>query len=944
MLRQLSSFVSRAGELKNIKASTVPDLRAVESTTAGNINDLTAVLCAQDKVDMLLRYRQPAPGTEEIKPLEKVGKLVHLVVSCAAGLPLQTSCYAAMTVSVHEQVKGGQWDGFASRCVDYAMLNIARDLDTILLLGKDQAQAACRTKLLLRYLAILTRIGVVQEGVVQASESGGSDMTMFDLLFLLVELATKAASEPHNNLSAASVLCFLVLSTIPYITDFGSPDVIGERLLKPIEALLQKYESTFTPGTGITAILLKEEQKEEDDLEEDDEEEESDDDDDDDAAGQVCDSLQDLLRVCKSLGKESSRFCLPIDSPWKGLMRTSTPNPEGGETESQPVSYSDQPLYLAFKHECQTMTLLMRRDSQFKLECFKLHGIVFGRLPIFGSPPDPDDEEDMGAAPKTEQLQAYAKGYGLLDRYFIAETIRDCLTSYESNITGTGLESGSAKSAAEELLSIPHAFTGENPSLGFEYAILENILALISQTFEGSSLKHIYLSRVLLELVRLDPGRFSPALAFGMTNLFQDYMPALVPSARDNLSRWFAFHLINTEYQWPIAYWQLWEPYATSTKLSSRGAFVRRVLNAMAENVSDPKTVASSCFAEMKGLAGELIGRSSVSIEDFAAENPMDSLQTEILQRIWGNDEDASLLGEFLCGEEVSSKVSGGNWFRTDVLIRGLLNPAKQALEIIQASFESSSGNEDKMDEGEGAAKDVNVVITDAITRYRQTIIGAIAKDAETLGANEDTIILGGAFLLQRVESLTAFNSSVLEGIVNCLVRQKVVSGFSVLRWVLADAGESTEVVSRWSTFATDSIQESLVAALEASVNGGITVDGGSADEEFWSQAMTHLSQALHYSVKRVVILLSASGAERRLNPVQVELLEGMKVFASSSMALMSSVLENPSGTRKALLPHEIHQGFAKFNLSGVALAQLCAGQENNPAVALLQGSLQTIW
>jgi hypothetical protein len=158
LVRQVASFVSRAGEFKNIKESTVPELRPVESTAAANVNDLTALLCAQDKVDMLLKFQQPTSEIQQVKPLDKAGKLVHLVVSCAAGLPLQTPCYAALTVSIHEHVKGSQWDGFASRSVDYTMLNIARDIDTILLLGQSQAQASCRVKLLLRYLTILARI------------------------------------------------------------------------------------------------------------------------------------------------------------------------------------------------------------------------------------------------------------------------------------------------------------------------------------------------------------------------------------------------------------------------------------------------------------------------------------------------------------------------------------------------------------------------------------------------------------------------------------------------------------------------------------------------------------------------------------------------------------------------------------------------------------------
>eukprot|EP00980_Cylindrotheca_fusiformis_P009367 scaffold2047_cov129-Cylindrotheca_fusiformis.AAC.46 len=946
LVRQVASFVSRAGELKNIKESTVPELRPVESTAAANVNDLTPLLCSQDKVELLLKYQQPSPEFQQVKALDQAGKLVHLVVSCAAGLPLQTPCYAALTISVHEHVKGSQWDGFASRCVDYTMIHIARDLDTILLLGQNQAQSACRVKLMLRYLAILGRIGVVK-GFESREASDPNRMTVFDLLCLLVELA-KAAAGQHNNTAVASVLVFLVLSTIPYIADYVPPGAVSEKLLVPIDSFLQTYTSTFSPGVGVTSILLKEEQMEDDDADIDDDESDVEE---DDAQAQVCDSLQDLVRACKSMGKEgqSSRYCLPIDAPWKGLAKRTPPNPESGESEVQPFSYSEESVYLSFKDECQTAALLIRGDSQFKLECFKLRGIIFGRLPIFGSPLDPDDEEDAEAeAQKSAELKAYEKGFGLLDRYFIGEAVRDCLISHESSITGTGLEQGSVKSAAEELLSLPHAFTGENPSFGFEFAILENILALIAQTTEDSSLCHTYLSRVLLELVRLDPGRFSPALALGLGNLFQDYMPALVPRARENLSRWFAFHLINTNYQWPSAYWQMYEPYAVSTTPSSRGTFVRRALNLMGENVADPSEIVSSCFSDMKGLAGEIVGRKTATIERFEENSAIASLQSEVQNRVWGIDEDPSLLAEFLVGDEVSAKGIGGNWFRTDVLIRVLLDPANNALESLQSSLEPSVHDEDQMDEGEGAAKDVLMVVTDALSRYKPTLTASITRDSESAGSDENAAILGGAVLLRRVESMTSFNSSLMEGVVSCLVRQNVISGFSVLRWVLADTGESpeTELVSRWYIYATNSIRESIVTMEgDQNGNGGMTIDRGSAesDEEFLNTVATHLKEALHYAAKRVAILLSKhSSAEKRLNPMQVELVEGMKGFAYISKAIVSGVLEEESGHRKALLPDEVQALFAKFDLSGPVLTQLCTGEQGH-AVELLQRILLSV-
>ena len=968
MVRQVYSFVSRVGEFKNIRVeeSSTPEMmmRPVVSTTAANINDLTAVLCAQDKCEMLLKFSTSGESMDK-KPEEKVGKLVHLVISCAAALPLQTPCYAALTLAVHEQVKGGPWEGFASRCVEYAMLNMARDLDTVLLVGKEQARATCRIKLMLRYLVILGRMGIVkpyEEGE-ESSSAEPSRMTVFGLLSLLVEAAT-AAMEQHNNPTAAYILSTLVLTALPYImvTLTVPRDVVDAKLLKPIEeSILASYKSNFAPGVGISSILLQGEQLEEDGGDEEEEEDEDEgEDEDDDASGQICDSLQDLLRASQRLRNqgEATRFCLPVDAPWKGLMRLSTPNPEGGESESYPITFSEEALFLSFSPESEAITLLLGGDSPLKLQCFNLEGIVFGRLPIFGSPADPDDddedEEEMEGATKNEQLEAFTKGFSILDRYFVAETMRDCLICHESNLNPTGVQQGGAKTAAEELLSVCHVFSGDNSSVGLEYAILETLMALIAQSNEHSSLRQIFLSRVLLELTKLEPSRLSPALAVAMNNLFQDYLPALCPVTRDNFSSWFAFHLINTDYQWPSAYWKLWEPFATSMKPTSRGSFVRRALNLMAENVSDPAVISSQCLSETKSLNNELFGRTDAEPVPAASDGPEATLESEIHRRIWDNDEDPTLLNDYLVGEEVSTALAGmpggGRWSRTDVLIRVIVDPARQMYEGLKRSLEEKSDSDDQMTDNDTLSKDVHVIITDCIARYAKPLLAAIAKDADISGGDKDEmVIVGGAFLLRRVESVASYSPSLLEALVSCMVKHRVVSSLSVLRWVLGDLGDSFSgsVVSRWWTFAVDALQENS-CSLESDATGGgsMAVDGGGmdSDEEFSSQATKLVNQMLHYAVPRVCsLLVSAQSDEKRLNPLQVDLIEGMKSFALKSKLLLVSGLTSTVGMRKALTVYEAHQMLTKAEITGSMLSELCVGQESSTAVNLLQRSLKKI-
>jgi hypothetical protein len=60
--------------------------------------------------------------------------------------------------------------------------------------------------------------------------------------------------------------------------------------------------------------------------------------------------------------------------------------------------------------------------------------------------------------------------------------------------------------------------TGENAN-GIGFSILEAFLSPIIETSSASS-RFIHLSRVLLELVRLDPATLAPAVAVAVSNLF----------------------------------------------------------------------------------------------------------------------------------------------------------------------------------------------------------------------------------------------------------------------------------------------------------------------------------------------------------------------------------------------------------------------------------------
>lgn len=921
VIREISSFVSRVGEFKNIlETPEGSSLRQVEATSAENIDHLVNVLCSEDKIEMLFKYQvdpvqHPSMDSDGIavvaspmfiKAEDKVGKLGRVIISCTASLPLQTPCYAALTLAVHEKIKGSRWDGFAHRCVGFAMHHFVKDLDDLLSTGERVAHSACRMKLLLRYIAILGRMGMVK-GYESEHAADPNKLTMFGLLSMMVQAAQ--AAQTHNALVVSYLLSYLVLSTLPYVMEYSSQESISECLLKPLEVILTTYKSPFTPGTGRSAILLKFEQDDGDLIDDDEDWEETE----GDSSGQICDSLQDLLRIATKFS-EPSRFALPRDSPWKGLTRTSNSNPERGETETVPVTFTEEPIYLSIDGS-QSLRLLIGGGCDFKLAPFSLDGVVFGRFPIFGSPPSPEDDDDeeimSNGAPKNENLEAFKVEFGLLDRFFVSEILRDCMIAHEPFVSPSGLQQGSAKSVAEELLSVHHVLTGDIPSKGMEYAIVEALFGLIAQAPQKGPLQHIYISRVLLELTRIHPQLFSPALAVAMTNLFGDYLPALVPAARDKFSRWFCFHLVNTEYQWPKAFWELWQPYALSSTQSSRGDFVRRALQLMVENVSKPSVLVAECLTGSKKYVGGFFPRSSAVIAEHVNGSQIAALEAQIHTRVWDRDEGPDVLMEFLFGPDVADVLKGveGTWLRSTALARVLVSPINEIHGLLKDSLDSSDKSDDDMMDDISQSKDRFVVVLDAIPRYSTAMQGVLRKEAETSG---EDVTRGGAICLHYIEAISFFNSSMLEGVVASLLRQSVINGVSVAHWALGEVGDSstTAIIPRWWTYMFDALR---FGSHVAEGSDGIILDGNAAAIATSSDRI----DTLNYIMNRSCSLLAAGSNEKKLSPTQVDLVEGTKYVVARAVLM--------TNTEDAL---------------AASLADLCAGFGDSVPIELLKNSL----
>ena len=950
--RQLLQLLNKVGELQeptskeeNTDTTTTANdssdsQRPVVKAQAEKIAALTKFLCGP-KAEMFL------PSSNPVDWVTRVGPLVSGLVHCNAVWPLQTPCYAALTLSVHEH--GAASTNIAAKCLEYAQQTLARDLDALLLedrniaagtdtslhVEQDRPRAAVRVRLTIRYLCLLASTGIVQaepaedtppqDPVLAATNQHA--LTISGLLQALVQAAVQAASDRHqSNMYAAAVLTYCVLSNIPHVRSTLDKNWVQENLVEPLEEMMnESYQSVFAPGVGSRAILLKAERAEGSPEEENEDDDDDEEDEEEDASGQICDNLQDLMRSVKSSLQDDqelkpSKFALFTDAPWKELQAPVPKQDESAqdmtETEAPPpaapLAYTGEPLMVQIFPTCKTLTMLLGGEaeglSDKQLARRDLQGIVFGRLPIFGPPPeaaDEDEEDDdmEDETPANPRLEAYRSHFGLVDRFFLSEAVRDCLLSHETLVTDAGVERGTCKGVAEQIWSLGLLLEDKT---GIEYCILETLLSLVVQcNYQRSSpLRLVYLSRVLLELTRLDPATVSPAIALGVAALFEDYMPALVPI--ENLSRWLAFHLTNTDYQWPAAYWKHWEEYITEAQ-NSRGTFCKGVLSFMLENLSNPELLVTDCLPAESAMVGHLL-----------PQVPEDTGNAEIVARIYEQGEDAATLLTYLNGDEVGEIVasSSDNWGRTAMLWKALLSPARKAHLALKDAIDNSQ-TDGGMEQDRDEATDVLSVLTDKLDQYKEAVLGVMAKDST------ESSEAGELFLLDSLAAATTFSTSILDGCIHSCLLHKFVSVFSVVKWSLGERadGNDRNPVQRWWEVASAALEHGLVTEelpdATPKEDDGMAVEGESSPS---FKTLAYLDPLLSYSVQRVGTLLqkAVSNEEKpnKLTPGQVDLIEGFKRVVMNCYELY---YEMATGSTSAAL----QEALGESSVAGSSLASL---------------------
>jgi len=811
------------------------------------------------------------------------------------------------------------------------------------------------------------------------------------------------------------VLASLILSVLPYAMNANDgekglrSDVISD-LLDVIEnnvvGQASNYSSDYDPGTGPLSILLKGELDDTPlagEMEEEEEEEEEDDDEDGDQPAPCADTLQDLLRTVRKLVSSSSstRFALLGDSPWLALTMDaqSSGDSDMEGQEKVPMEYSGEQLLLdlvgGVEDRCKSVPYLMSIDSaddSVEVICRSLDGIVFGRLAIFDAPSEGDDEEDDDDDDDDEEeaketnpnLESYTKSYSLGDRFFLADAIRDVLMCHRPMVSDAGADRNNAKEVADQIWAISHLFveadsSDDSSSKGIEFGIIETLLSLIVQcTPQGSGMpsssplnEHVYLSRVLLELTKLKPSLIPQAIVLAVAGMFEDFMPSLTPTARDNLGYWLSFHLTNTDYQWPKSYWEHWAPYCAINQRNSRGDFVSVALWSMATlSPEGPETVARECLPSGTTLVQSVFLRHKQSNADLS------STETDLINRIWDTSEDPDNIRQYIISDELSESygstvniidnvdnaMSHPNvWWRTRLATRALFHPLSRENSRMVALAEkarkkkaSADGDNDMEDEHHAEddrdeTEDTLADLVDAIARFKPVLLAAVARDADAYDSgatgkvDDDQLLLAGeGSVLSEVGSLvSAWDSTAIFSLLECLMKNQIVSSLAVATWALGDnANETANVSPHWWKLVSLAVNNAITDALSkvelssTDLGGGIgmVIDDAGANDgvDSTEAAVNRLDEALKaavpilkYSLERACHLLSTTNSHKKIPIAAADLAEGMKRLSRTVLFQLRSLALSPTLTLS-----NIQRGLMSMDADGEKLASACQAVE----------------
>jgi hypothetical protein len=213
--------------------------------------------------------------------------------------------------------------------------------------------------------------------------------------------------------------------------------------------------------------------------------------------------------------------------------------------------------------------------------------------------------------------------------------------------------------------------------------------------------------------------------------------------------------------------------------------------------------------------------------------------------------------------------------------------------------------------------------------------------------------MLGGvAHILDTMSKATGGNRIMLEGCLKCLLDHDIVETKHVLTWLLGEDRDKGEAVLHWWNLATIAFRVGLNKVGERVASGvGMVVDrGDNADGEDaeTTQQITAIREFSSASIKNTVLLVFQKlghGADpKKMTPVEVDLVEGVKRFVIAARLLVRDTLTS-IGDKAIKMDRAMELVLsADFGLSGRALATACSvdGASSN-GIDMLVASLEAL-
>lgn len=772
-----------------------------------HIQDLTNVLCEESTSENFFVTCQ----------------LHSYIVKSTYSIPLYQGAYATLTMCIEKKAPQ-QYKNFIQKCVNEACLVIRKDLETIILGQGNISNSFMRCKLLFRYLAMLGSAGVLEMNDTSMMDDSGDKMTFMDLLNHLLSLM---------DTQQCLLISLLIMEILPYLL-MTVPVEEVVTLKNKLEDFLQTYNSAFQPSKGFYALLLKEETYEEGD---EDEDEESDD---EEEEAPCCDTLQDLIRNVRVLVEESGPY-FSEEWLWKYVS-------------DEIVDGSFSKVYLG----------LNVKDLNFSkannLHSNNLHGIVFGRFPIY-SPLEDDDEEDISKVSMKPQ-DVYCRNFSLLDKFFLHASVRDILHCYYPQITSTGSHKGILNDVTDQLQSLKHFFPSKE--VGIEFGIVECIIGLILQS---NSLMNVskdeplccfpFLCRILVEYVKSSPSIVPKAIVSGVNTILEDMIKSIVPTSQCVTAEWLGFHLVNTDFQWPQSIWDHWSTYSAGC----RRGFIEKLLGVM---------ISYTDWDTVERHVGSCINVLSKS-ENSSCNDGQINVQIDLREKI-NQNEDSANIATWLCTMEQPTDISLSSW-RTRYVIQSIL-PLATSTEIL--SFENASKH---------------------FTTYSPLLTCVMEKDDQEQ-QNDDFSHAQLALLEEIFNNLNAISFYQGAFFLDTLQKNQNLHTSVILKFLVE------EKTSQWWYLAFLSLKLSLClsgkknsaqeeGSLEISIDGKAAID-------FIQEYIVQIGKVFHSFIEILVPLIFSNLSEKRNSSSNVVLLDGLKFLIRNTQIYCYNLVQ--SEVQKAVL------------------------------------------